>query len=406
MMAMACRSCGNHNVEMFLDLGPQPHCNRLVKPGATDPPSYPLRVGYCHDCTLVQIDTTIPKELMFADYPYVSATTATLAAHFRKTADRLASTYHVNERDLVVDIGCNDGTFLAQWQAHGCRTVGVDPAVGVAGTAFRPQWLIEDFFDKGCAEDIVNNYGHAKIVTAAGVFFHLEELHSVCDGVAHLIGDDGVLVVQAIYLGAMLENTAFDQIYHEHLCYYTLRSLDNLVRRHGMQVFEASRHSIHGGTLEAHICRAGARNIGSSVEHLSRAERIQNLDRSWPYFRFGDAVKSVRGELRHILARYREEGRSVWAYGAPAKGATLLNSFTIGRELVQCAVEKNPRKVGTEIPGCRIPIVAESDARPDAFLMLAWNFLPEFIEKERAFLHNGGEMIVPVPWVRVIRGAD
>src|SRR5271157_4595890 len=200
MLDMACRCCGGRRVELVIDLGDQPHCNRLVPlnlPRGVEP-AYPLRLGFCRDCTMVQIDHTVPKEAMFSDYPYVSGTTKTLPDHFRRTSERIAASYQVGPTDLVVDVGSNDGTWLAQWAPFGCRVLGVE----------------------------------------------------------------------AMYLGGMVENTAFDQIYHEHLCYYTLRSLVTLLERHGLEVFEAELVPIHGGSIEAHVAHRGRRPVGESVRRL------------------------------------------------------------------------------------------------------------------------------------------
>ena len=243
-----------------------------------------------------------------------------------------------------------------------------------------------------------------KIITAAGVFFHLEELHSVVRGIAALLAEDGVFVVQAIYLGGMIENTAFDQVYHEHLCYYTLRSLSALLERHGLEVFEASLVAIHGGTIEAHVARCGTRPIGESVRRLQRSETAKSLGKIETYQDFAVAVLALQQQLLGVLRDYQARGKTVWAYGAPAKGATLLNSFGIGPDLVQKAVEKNKMKIGLAIPGVRIPIEAEDGPRPDAYLVLAWNFIDEFLLKEAAYLRAGGAFIVPVPEVRVITG--
>jgi 2-polyprenyl-3-methyl-5-hydroxy-6-metoxy-1,4-benzoquinol methylase len=411
MLDIACRCCDGRRVELVIDLGDQPHCNRLVRhdlpPGVE--PSYPLRVGFCRDCTMVQIDHTIPKESMFSDYPYVSGTTKTLPEHFRQTSGRIAAACGLSPQDLVVDIGSNDGTWLKQYATYGCRVLGVEAAANVARMAQAngvPTW--NRFFNEDCARDILADFGPAKVVTAAGVFFHLEELHSVVRGIAALLADDGLFVVQAIYLGGMVENTAFDQIYHEHLCYYTLRSLSALLERHGLEVFEANLVPIHGGTIEAHVARKGTRQVGESVRRLQAIEAANGLGDIDTYRRFAANVLVLRDRLRALLTAYRVADRSVWAYGAPAKGATLLNSFGIGPDLVQKAVEKNPLKIGLAIPGVRIPVEDEAGQRPDAYLVLAWNFIDEFIRKEQDWIAAGGQFIVPIPEVRVIeanRGA-
>ncbi|HEX3399779.1 MAG TPA: class I SAM-dependent methyltransferase [Acetobacteraceae bacterium] len=402
---MDCRACGGRRVELVLNLGDQPHCNRLVRPDLPpgEEPAYPLRVGFCLDCTMVQIDHTIPKESMFSDYPYVSGTTTTLPEHFRETSARIAAAYGLGEQDLVVDIGSNDGTWLKQYAPYGCRVLGIEAAANVAGIAQAagiPTW--NRFFNEDCAGDILAECGPAKIVTAAGVFFHLEELHSVVRGIASLLAPNGVFVVQAIYLGGMVENTAFDQVYHEHLCYYTLRSLSALLERHGLEVFEANLVPIHGGSIEAHVARKGTRPIGQSVRRLQADESAKQLGDIATYRQFAERVLALRDRLRGLLSEYRARGRSVWAYGAPAKGATLLNSFGIGPDLVQKAVEKNRLKIGLAIPGVRIPIEDEVGQRPDAYLVLAWNFIDEFVRKEQAWLRSGGEFIVPIPEVKVI----
>jgi SAM-dependent methyltransferase len=405
MLDMVCRCCGGRRVELVIDLGDQPHCNRLVHldlPPGTEP-AYPLRIGFCRDCTMVQIDHTIPKESMFSDYPYVSGTTKTLPEHFRQTSARIEAACGLDARDLVVDIGSNDGTWLKQYAPYGCQVLGVEAAANVARMAQDdgvPTW--NRFFNEDCARDILAALGPAKVITAAGVFFHLEELHSVVRGIAALLATDGVFVVQAIYLGGMVENTAFDQIYHEHLCYYTLRSLSALLERHGLEVFEANLVPIHGGTIEAYVARKGTRRVGESVQRLREAEAANGLGEIDTYRRFAANVLGLRDRLRGLLKAYRTAGRSVWAYGAPAKGATLLNSFGIGPDLVQKAVEKNPLKIGLAIPGVRIPIEDEAEQRPDAYLVLAWNFIDEFVRKEQDWLAEGGQFIVPIPNVKII----
>src|SRR2546421_916615 len=285
-MNLECRGCGGRNVKLFLDLGDQPHCNRLIPSSLADrkEPYYPLRVGYCTDCTMVQIDYTIPKESMFIDYPYVSGTTKTLVRHFKDTAERLAAAYQLSARDLVVDIGSNDGTWLSHYQPLGLRVLGIDPAANVVELALKrgvPTWV--RFFNEETAGEIIAKEGHASWVTAAGVFFHLEELHSVIRGVNALLADDGVFVVQAIYLGGMIDNLAFDQVYHEHLVYYTLRSIESLFARHGLEVFDARLVPIHGGSLEVHVAPKGKRPIAASVREMRAEEDRKGYGRFETY---------------------------------------------------------------------------------------------------------------------------
>lgn len=403
---MICRVCGAKHLDPFLDLGDQPHCNSLLRADRLDQlePRYPLRVCFCPVCTTVQIDYTVAKEEMFGDYLYVSGTTKTLRQHFQATTDHLVSQLGLTADDLVVDIGSNDGTWLACYQSHGIKALGVEPARNLAAKANQAGLrTVNRFFNEATAKDILATDGPAKLVTAAGVFFHLEELHSATDGVARLIGRDGVFCVQAIYLGEILAHTEFDNIYHEHLTYWTVRSIGTLFARHGLEIFSARQVPIHGGSLELLVAAQGCRPIDASVPAILAAEEASGYHQFATYQAFADRVWRMREHLLAILADFHRRGLTVYAFGAPAKGATLLNSFGITVDMVPLAVERNPLKIGKTIPGARIPIVDEETAPvPDAFLVLPWNFLPEFLQKKRDYIMAGGQFIVPVPEPTVI----
>jgi 2-polyprenyl-3-methyl-5-hydroxy-6-metoxy-1,4-benzoquinol methylase len=403
---MPCRVCRSERLEQFLDLGDQPHCDSLLRPEdlAHREPYYPLQVCFCHECTAVQINYTVPKETMFGEYLYVSGTTQTLRTHFQNSTDRLVARLSLKPNDLVVDIGSNDGTWLAYYKQHGLRTLGVDGARNLAEMA--NQRGIETwarFFNVEVAREIIATRGRAQLVTAAGVFFHLEELHSVTAGIAELIRDGGVFCVQAISLTAMLRHTQFDQVYHEHLTYWTAKSLERLFSQYGLEIFCAEMLPIHGGSMELLVAPKGARPIDASVQKMRAEEEQLGCHQIETYCNFAKRVREIEAELMTILRDYAAKGKTVQAFGAPAKGATLLNSFHITTDLVQCAVEVNRLKMGKYIPGARIPIVDETKtAPPDAYLILAWNFLSEFLPKKRDYIMAGGEFIVPIPTPVVI----
>jgi len=403
---MPCRVCHSQKLEQFLDLGAQPHCDSLLRPEdlARREPFYPLQVCFCHDCTAVQISYTVPKETMFGEYLYVSGTTQTLRTHFKNSTDRLVQRLGLKAGDLVVDIGSNDGTWLACYEAHGLRALGVDGAQNLAAMAnARGIETWARFFDAGVARDIIAQKGRAKLVTAAGVFFHLEELHSVTEGIAELIREGGVFCVQAISLAGMLQYTQFDQVYHEHLTYWTVHSLDRLFAQYGLEIFSTGMLPIHGGSMELLVAPRGSRPIEASVEKMRREEKELGCDRIETYRNFAVRVWQLEKEVMALLRRYAAAGKTVHAFGAPAKGGTFLNSFHITPELVQCAVEVNQLKIGKYIPGVRIPIVSEAATpEPDAYLLLAWNFLREFLPRKRDYIMRGGEFIVPIPKLTVV----
>ncbi len=397
----ACRVCGGEHLELVLDLGDQPHCNSLLGPDdlARRELYYPLRLCFCHGCTTVQIDHTVPKEEMFGEYLYVSGTTRTLREHFETSAKRLADRLGLQPGDLVVDIGSNDGTWLGYFKELGMRTLGVEPARNIAAQANAAGIeTLNEFFNADVARQILAEHGAPKLVTAAGVFFHLEELHSATEGVAALCQAGATFCVQAIYLGEMLRNNEFDNIYHEHLTYWTVRSIGELLARHGLATWSAALLPIHGGTLELLVAPADSRPADPSVAEFAERERAEGYGEVATYRQFAERVWEMRDGLLEILRDHAVAGKTVHAFGAPAKGATLLNSFGITTELVPLAEEKNPLKVGRYIPGARIPIVEEGSVpAPDAYLVLPWNFLPEFLRLRRDYILGGGEFIVPVP---------
>lgn len=401
MTAPRCRVCSGARLELFLDLGDQPHCDSLLQADALDQkePYYPLQVFFCLDCTTVQLGYTVPKEVMFSEYLYVSGTTEALRTHFRASAERLIQAAGLAAGDLVVDIGSNDGTWLSCYKDRGVKVLGVEAAKNLAAMANAAGVeTLNRFFNADVAREIVRTRGRPKLVTAAGVFFHLEELHSVTEGIADFCAEGGIFCVQAIYLGEIVRQTQFDNVYHEHLTYWSLKSLDALFARHGLEVFSARRLPIHGGSLELLVGARGKRRIDPSVDALRREESLAGLDRLETYRALATRVWKIKEELWAILRRYKDAGKTIHAFGAPAKGATLLNSFGITVETIPLAVERNPLKFGRVIPGARIPIVDEAKAQaPDAYLVLPWNFLPEFLRKKRDFILGGGAFIVPIP---------
>lgn len=402
-----CRICGSDRLQRFLSLGSQPHCNRFLRRDELgSEPSYPLDVYFCHECALVQLGHTVPREVMFLDHPYVSGTTQSLTEHFSRLATKIAARHQLTPSDLVVDVGSNDGTWLKQFRRLGVRTLGVEPATKIARLAIQEGiQTVVDFFGNQVAAAIRKDKAPAKVITAAGVFFHVDDLHDFVSGVRTLLREDGVFVVQAMYLLDIVERCAFDSIYHEHLCYYSLRPLQVLFDAFDMEIFEAERVDIHGGSFVIYVGTKGARPVSSAVSELLQLEERRSLYSLGVFAEFAGRVAQVKTRLGELLRQLRGRGKRIAAYGASARGNTLLNSCRIGPDILEYAAEKNPLKVGLYTPGMHIPVVADehwhSDP-PDYFLVLAWNFLDEFLAKERGYRERGGKFIVPVPEPRVI----
>lgn len=410
MQINQCRVCDDSKLEVFLDLGDQPHGDSLITEEQLPNKDvrYPLKTCFCCSCSTVQINYTVPKETMFEHYLYVSGTTRTLKDHFASSTNALIAYLSLNPGDFVVDIGSNDGTWLETYKGTGIKTLGIDGAKNLSAIANSKgieTWPL--FFNEQVADKILALKGQPQLVTAAGVFFHLEELHSVTSGIAKLIGDTGTFCIQAIYLGGMIDQNKFDQIYHEHLTYWTLTTVSKLLEKHNLEVYQAQFVPIHGGSIQILAAAKNTKKIDKSVLEILQLEKTKKYNEIETYKNFSNRVWDIGTKLTDILKEFKVKNKIVYALGAPIKGSTLLNSFNIGTDLVKCAVEINELKIGKYMPGVRIPILDEKIADyPDVYLVLAWNFLPELIKKNVQFLLNGGELLVPVPMPFVVNKSN
>ena len=403
---MNCRSCSSDKLELLLDLGMQPWCNDFLTEERLGKENlYPLRLNYCQECELLQLDHTVAKEVMFGDHCYLSGMTKTLINHFYEVAKENVEQFDMQSTDLVVDIGGNDGSQLIQYQKAGVDNVlNIECAKRVSDISQKNGVLtVNEYFNRECAERIIGE-NTVKLYNASGVFFHLEELHSVIDGIKFSLKEDGVLIVQFMYAGTMIEKLNFDTIYHEHLCYYTLRSLNNLLAPYELKIFDAYYSEIHSGSIVAKITHTGA---PLDVETERYAELLKRDEKySIEAFKeFAKTIEAQKGSLKDTLKRFKDEDKTIYAYGAPAKGNTLLNYFGIDDTLVDKAVEINELKVGNYLPQSHIPITLEDkDDLPDYYLLLSHNFADEIIKKNQDIISQGVKFIIPFPQVEIVGG--
>ena len=408
-----CRICHSTDLEPFLNLGEQPHCNRFLTSAQINDPDfveakYPLETFFCHNCSLVQLGFTVPPELMFIDFPYVSGTTQTLTDHFHSLAGELVDRFDVGATDLVVDIGSNDGTFLKGFQKQGTRVLGIDPATDIVKMANDAGVeTIEGFFSEELAKDVARTHGKAKLITGAGVFFHVKDLYDFVAGVKALLSEDGVFAVQAIYLADMIESNSFDNIYHEHMCYYTLAPMKELLSQVGLEIFDVQRSEIHGGSLMVYAQSKSSNRTSdaSRLAEMTASEEANELYEIDIYKQFAKQAQTNRDKLIEIVGTLRADGERLYTFGAPAKGNTLLNYCGFNSDDFEVATEKSDLKIGLFTPGSHIPVVDESEKQddpPDTYLLLPWNFKRELLNKERAYRDAGGKFIIPIPDPQVI----
>jgi SAM-dependent methyltransferase len=393
-----CRVCDSSGLELAVDLGFQPWCNHFLKKEKIGKePFYPLRVVFCMNCRTPQLDYTVPKEIMFGEHTYLSGITKTLSDHFKSVAEEIDNKFFKNTPGKsVLDIGSNDGTQLKHFQKLGYDVLGVESAeipAKIANTAGIP--TARAFFNLEFARNLGRKFN---VINAAGVFFHLEELHSAAEGIRELLADGGVFVVQFLYMKKILENLAFDQIYHEHLLYYNIKNLEILLNRHGLSLFDAYLSPIHGGSVIGFAARAGTREKSSRLLTLIQEEEKAKTDDLATYLEFAEKIKEMKKKNISYLDSAKKQGKRIFGFGAPVKGNTLLNYFGIGTDYLDYLVEKNELRRGLYSPGSHIPIVIEKELKelPDIYYVLAWNFKKEILANNRSLIDSGVEFYFPV----------
>lgn len=397
-----CRSCGSPQLEIFLDLGVAPLVDRLVEPEEWDAPepAFPLQTAFCHDCSLVQITETVDPDLLFdRAYPYYSSFSPALLAHSRENVLDVMSRRALGPDSFVVELASNDGYLLKNYVEEGVPALGIDPAPGPAAAAEKigvP--TINAFFTGELAAKLAAEGRLADVIHANNVLAHVADTNGFVAGIAALLKPEGVLIVEAPYLQPLIDHVEFDTIYHEHLCYFSVTALDILFRRHGLFLNEVRHLPIHGGSLRLFVEKVERQ--GDSVKDALRDEARDGLT-GIDYFRgFSEKVDTLRRDLIALLRRLKREGSRIAAYGAAAKGSTMINYTGIGPDLIDFVADRNVHKHGKLMPGQKIPIrPAEAlvEAMPDYVLILAWNFADEIIAQQTEYCARGGKFIIPVP---------
>lgn len=395
---MKCRVCDSDRLDPVIDLGDQPWCNHFLHQDEVGKePFYPLRVIYCHDCSTSQLDFTVRKEIMFGDHTYLSGVTKSLSDHFHAVATEVDGRFFRDQKSKsILDIGSNDGTQLRHFQDLGYDVLGVESSKGtakIANDAGIP--TLNAYFNLDTMRSIGRSFD---AMNAAGVFFHLEELHSVCEAIREGLKPDGVFVVQFLYMKSIMDNLAFDQIYHEHLLYYTLKTIETLLTRHGLSLFDARLDPIHGGSIIGFIGHKGRRTASSRLQTMYNIEEASGCNTIAAYHAFAKRIAVMKQDNLRFFEKARAQGKSVFGMGAPVKGNTMLNYFGVGPNQIRYLVEKNPLRRGLYSPGMHIPIILEDELneQPDIYYVLAWNFKKEILANHRSLIEQGVEFYFPV----------
>lgn len=398
---------GSTNLVEFLDLGDQPNGNHFVDEENKDKePKFPLKMLVCPESWLVQIGEYPSPEFVFCNHPYISGVNVPIVKHFKRMAKHMVEKFSLEKNSLVIDIGANDGTFLRAFQDNGMRTLGVDPGQKT-GQLCRSQGttVCETFWNEETGKALRHLNLNPSLITATAVFYHIPDLHSFVKGLTEVMSDTTIFATQCVYLKDLMEGMQYDHFYHEHTCLYSLKPLVKLFEMHGLRVLDVEFYDVHGGSFVAYVGRKDCKfQTNHSVEDALAKEEEAGLYDMKTYEDFRKRCEKNKEDLNRLLKELKEQGKSVYALGAPLKGSTLLNYCGIGPDLVQCATEVNQFKIGKLVPGVHIPVVDETklDKQPDYYLVLSWNFLDFFVDKYSDYLKAGGKFIVPNPDVRIV----
>jgi SAM-dependent methyltransferase len=408
LLSFACRACGSAENELVLDLGLQPLANNLLRADdlAKPEPRFPLRLAVCHRCWLLQIADLVPPVSLFSEYLYFSSFSDAMLRHAATAAAEHVAEFGLDAKSFVVEVASNDGYLLKNFVERGIPCLGIEPAANVAAVA-RERGIdtLGEFFGLNLAQKLAAEGRTADLILGNNVFAHVPDTNDFVAGLQALLRPGGRVVLEFPYGGDFIDQCEFDTIYHEHFFYFFLTPVLELLSKHGLEVFHVARLPIHGGSLRLFAGRAGEHPVRPDVAALRAHEEQQGVRGSAFYRNFSARAHTLRQDLLGLLAELKGRGRRIAAYGASAKGSTLLNFVQPSPSMFEFMADRNTYKQDRFSPGLHVPIVAAEELlarQPDYTLLLTWNFADEILAQQAEYRTRGGKFIVPIPQVAVL----
>ena len=399
-----CRICSSKNLKMVLDLGEQPPANSFLNLNELNSPEskFPLRLFWCENCYLVQLLDIVDKEYLFQNYFYMTSASKPIVEHFKKYAqDVYVEFLQERENSFVVEIGSNDGSLLSEFKKLGTSILGIEPATNLSDLANQSNVTTKNtFFSSEVSKEIIKSR-HASVVIANNVIAHIEDLQDLMHGIKILIGNHGVFIFEVPYLVDLIKNLEFDTIYHEHLSYFSILPLLKLVEQFGLEIFDIRKQSVHGGTLRIFVSKQNNFEVSSSIDDFINSEYELGLNKNLIYDSFSEKIKNLKIQLKELLIELKKEKKSLFGYGASAKGNVLLNYCKIDNTILDFIIDTTPTKQGKYTPGTHIPVYSPDkildEGDSSIALLLAWNYKSQILDKENQFRTNGGKFLLPIP---------